>query len=112
MKICANWYALFSQKEVPTSSIFLHQVHCEKNFSVCECGVSVSKIEKSNHDLEFHCAIECKHCNISMEAFIYQFHECEKIPRICKFCEGHFPVDMHADHIFQCGSRTELCKKC
>lgn len=107
MKFCSN-----CQKEVPESSFFLHQIHCEKNIYRCDCGLSLLKLEKEAHDLEYHSQIECEHCQLSMEAFIFKFHQCEKEPKTCKFCELLVTVDQYAEHVFQCGSRTELCKLC
>ncbi|CAG9331813.1 XAF1_5 [Blepharisma stoltei] len=107
MKFCSN-----CQKQIPESSFLLHQIHCEKNISRCVCGISIPKSEKYSHDIQYHTLVECQYCSVSMESFISSFHQCEKQPKVCKFCEGHFPIDIYSDHIFQCGSRTELCKVC
>ena len=79
---------------------------------VCQCGEVVKKAEREQHDFQFHTAKPCAHCGITLDPELANFHDCEKRPRICQFCDAHLPADSFAQHVYECGSRTELCPRC
>lgn len=111
MSLCSNWYNLSSDKEIPQDSYELHRIHCERNFVKCECGAVVKRFELDSHMATEHVQVNCQNCDYTAPKFLYD-HECLMGPVVCKFCEAHLPQSHYHDHLYHCGSRTEVCPKC
>mmetsp|Transcript_6768 Transcript_6768/g.12079 ORF Transcript_6768/g.12079 Transcript_6768/m.12079 type:complete len:241 (+) Transcript_6768:2934-3656(+) len=106
MSLCSN-----CDKEIPQETYELHRIHCERNFTKCDCGATVQRSQLEAHRATEHAEVKCQNCEYSAPKFLYS-HECLMGPVVCRFCEAHLPQSHYRDHLYHCGSRTEVCPKC
>ena len=112
MKYAQTGKKLYSDKEIPSSSMELHLVHCRRNYTKCECGEVVHRQNIESHKLEKHTAQPCKNCGIEYLPDLLKTHDCPAAPKICQFCNAEFPFAQFSDHLYSCASRTEQCPRC
>ncbi|XP_066387931.1 uncharacterized protein [Miscanthus floridulus] len=111
MSTCAH-----CQREIPSSNIDLHSVHCARNLQKCQhcCEMIPRKLMDEHYD-ENHAPINCSLCKETIERESWDLHKGEKCPQrivACEYCEFELPaVDLH-EHQDVCGNRTELCQTC
>ncbi|CAA6657825.1 unnamed protein product [Spirodela intermedia] len=103
-------------KDIPTSNIDLHYVHCFRNLEKCSvCGEMVPKKHASEHYGNNHAPIDCIHCGEAVERKSLALHRGERCPQriiACEYCEFPLPaVDLYK-HQDMCGNRTEFCDAC
>ncbi|XP_066349169.1 uncharacterized protein [Miscanthus floridulus] len=111
MSTCAH-----CQREIPSSNIDLHSVHCARNLQKCQhCGEMIPRKLMDEHYDENHAPINCSLCKETIERESWDLHKGEKCPQrivACEYCEFELPaVDLH-EHQDVCGNRTELCQTC
>ncbi|KAL6593814.1 hypothetical protein ACP70R_012353 [Stipagrostis hirtigluma subsp. patula] len=104
------------QREIPSSNIDLHSVHCARNLRKCEhCGEMVPRKLMDEHYNESHAPINCSLCKETIERESWDLHKSERCPQrivACEYCEFELPaVDLH-EHQDVCGNRTEYCQTC
>nr|ACG34990.1 TRAF type zinc finger domain containing 1 [Zea mays] len=111
MSTCAH-----CQREIPSSNIDLHSVHCARNLQKCQhCGEMIPRKLMDEHYDANHAPISCSLCKETIERVRWDLHKGEKCPQrivACEYCEFELPaVDLH-EHQDVCGNRTELCQTC
>ncbi|KAG2551802.1 XIAP-associated factor 1-like isoform X1 [Panicum virgatum] len=104
------------QREIPSSNIDLHSVHCARNLQKCQhCGEMVPRKLMDEHYDENHAPMNCTLCKDTIERESWDLHKSEKCPQrmvACEYCEFELPaVDMN-EHQDVCGNRTEYCQTC
>ncbi|CAM0873245.1 unnamed protein product [Alopecurus aequalis] len=104
------------QREIPSSNIDLHSVHCARNLQKCEhCGEMVARKLMEEHYDEYHAPVNCSLCKETLQREILDLHKSEQCTQrmvACTYCEYELPaVDLH-EHQDVCGNRTELCQTC
>eukprot|EP00347_Sterkiella_histriomuscorum_P000644 403375053 len=111
-KVCSN-----CKKPIEMSKFRIHEIGCIRNNYKCgQCNEIVPKIEKDQHEKEFHSIVMCEFCNdFECEKMILNEHQqyCEMKPKECKYCELIMPQGpKYDDHIVFCGSKTQKCPDC
>ncbi|EMS63233.1 hypothetical protein TRIUR3_29674 [Triticum urartu] len=108
------------QREIPSSNIDLHSVHCARNLQKCEhCGEMVPRKLMEEHYNENHAPVNCSLCKETLRSEILDLHKSEQCTQrmvACAYCEYELPaIDIH-EHQFEiqdvCGNRTEFCQTC
>ncbi|KAF0913494.1 hypothetical protein E2562_023241, partial [Oryza meyeriana var. granulata] len=107
---------LISQREIPSSNIDLHSVHCARNLQKCgHCGEMVARKLMDEHYNENHAPVNCTLCKEIVAREIWDLHKSEQCPQrivACEYCEFELPaVELH-EHQDVCGNRTEFCQTC
>ncbi|CAD6211231.1 unnamed protein product [Miscanthus lutarioriparius] len=95
MSTCAH-----CQREIPSSNIDLHSVHCARNLQKCQhCGEMIPRKLMDEHYDENHAPINCSLCKETIERESWDLHKGEKCPQrivACEYCEFELPaVDLH-----------------
>uniref|UniRef100_K4A0C9 TRAF-type domain-containing protein n=2 Tax=Setaria italica TaxID=4555 RepID=K4A0C9_SETIT len=108
---CAN-----CQREIPSSNIALHSVHCARNLQKCEhCGDMVPRKLMDEHYNENHAPMNCSLCKCTVERGLWDLHtgiQCPQRMLACQYCEFELPVIDLLEHQDVCGNRTEYCETC
>ncbi|KAF0913493.1 hypothetical protein E2562_023241 [Oryza meyeriana var. granulata] len=104
------------QREIPSSNIDLHSVHCARNLQKCgHCGEMVARKLMDEHYNENHAPVNCTLCKEIVAREIWDLHKSEQCPQrivACEYCEFELPaVELH-EHQDVCGNRTEFCQTC
>ncbi|KAF7042899.1 hypothetical protein CFC21_052381 [Triticum aestivum] len=104
------------QREIPSSNIDLHSVHCARNLQKCEhCGEMVPRKLMEEHYNENHAPVNCSLCKETLRPEILDLHKSEQCTQrmvACAYCEYELPaIDIH-EHQDVCGNRTEFCQTC
>ncbi|XP_051214403.1 uncharacterized protein [Lolium perenne] len=104
------------QREIPSSNIDLHSVHCARNLQKCDhCGEMVARKLMEEHYDEYHAPVNCSLCKETLQREMLDLHkskQCTQRMVACEYCEYELPaVDLH-EHQDVCGNRTELCQTC
>ncbi|CAN6306590.1 unnamed protein product, partial [Urochloa humidicola] len=104
------------QREIPSSNIDLHSVHCARNLQKCQhCGEMVPRKLMDEHYDENHAPMNCTLCKETIERESWDLHKSEKCPQrmvACEYCEFELPAIDLNEHQDVCGNRTEHCQTC
>lgn len=93
-------------------SFVLHEIHCQRNFYRCLCGEFLKKSDKVEHEAAAHKSEQCQHCRMTAPAYEMAKHKCQKLPKLCQFCNAVIIFDEYVEHVRVCGSRTQQCPIC
>ncbi|KAM0944156.1 putative Zinc finger, RING/FYVE/PHD-type [Dioscorea sansibarensis] len=103
-------------REIPTSNIDLHYVHCSRNLQKCTiCGDMVPTKLADEHYRESHAPIDCSLCGEAVEREAWTVHKgerCQQRMVTCEYCEFPLPAVDLFNHQDICGNRTEYCQLC
>ncbi|KAK8445881.1 hypothetical protein SEVIR_9G402400v4 [Setaria viridis] len=84
------------QREIPSSNIDLHSVHCARNLQKCQhCGEMVPRKLMDEHYDENHAPMNCTLCKETIERESWDLHKSEKCPQrmvACEYCEFELPA--------------------
>lgn len=109
-RLCDN-----CKREIPEFNFTMHEIHCQRNISVCRlCKEPLPKTEMEAHLETEHCQVTCK-CNKKLEKRQLQRHEEAECPlrlALCQHCDLELSVAKLKEHEDYCGARTELCGNC
>ncbi|KAJ3683303.1 hypothetical protein LUZ60_013530 [Juncus effusus] len=104
------------QRDIPSSNIDLHFVHCSRNLEKCiKCGEMVPRKLIEEHFNETHTPVPCTLCGASIEREAWTNHKSDSCPQrmvSCKYCELPLPAIDIFEHEDVCGNRTEYCATC
>ncbi|XP_039123211.1 XIAP-associated factor 1 [Dioscorea cayenensis subsp. rotundata] len=104
------------EREIPTSNIDLHYVHCSRNLQKCTiCGDMVPTKLADEHYRESHAPIDCSLCGEAIEREAWTVHKgerCQQRMVTCEYCEFPLPAVDLLNHQEICGNRTEYCQIC
>ncbi|GJN07842.1 hypothetical protein PR202_ga25709 [Eleusine coracana subsp. coracana] len=92
------------QREIPSSNIDLHSVHCARNLQKCQhCGEMVPRKLIDEHYDENHAPLNCSLCKETIERESWDLHKSEKCPQrmvACEYCEFELPaVDLYEHQV-------------
>lgn len=103
-------------REIPSSNIALHSVHCARNLQKCEhCGDMVPRKLMDEHYDENHAPVNCSLCKRTVERELWDLHtgiQCPQRMLACQYCEFELPAVDLFEHQDVCGNRTEYCQIC
>ncbi|TVU37444.1 hypothetical protein EJB05_10759 [Eragrostis curvula] len=104
------------QREIPSSNMALHSVHCARNLQKCDhCGDMVPRKLMDEHYGENHAPVDCSLCKHAIERELWDLHtgiQCPQRMLACQYCEYELPAVDLFEHQDVCGNRTEYCQEC
>ncbi|CAN6226384.1 unnamed protein product [Urochloa humidicola] len=104
------------QREIPSSNIALHSVHCARNLQKCEhCRDMIPTKLMDEHYDESHAPMNCSLCKCTIERELWDLHtsiQCPQRMLACQYCEFELPAVDLLEHQDVCGNRTDYCQTC
>ncbi|CAN6200094.1 unnamed protein product [Urochloa humidicola] len=84
------------QREIPSSNIALHSVHCARNLQKCEhCRDMIPTKLMDEHYDENHAPMNCSLCKCTIERELWDLHtsiQCPQRMLACQYCEFELPA--------------------
>ncbi|CAN6374024.1 unnamed protein product, partial [Urochloa humidicola] len=78
-------------REIPSSNIALHSVHCARNLQKCEhCRDMIPTKLMDEHYDENHAPMNCSLCKCTIERELWDLHtsiQCPQRMLACQYCE-------------------------
>jgi hypothetical protein len=90
----------------------LHTAHCFRFLHACPCGQIISTKSNHDHQKKFHLKIECQYCDIILEYWEKDKHQCPKQYIQCRVCSLLLPPCELPGHQTLCELRTTQCSQC
>jgi hypothetical protein len=104
-------------RRVPTASLTLHQLGCQRNNFTCErCHETMELRARAKHEQVRHRRVTCPlGCDATLDADVIHRHRreyCRRRAVACLYCPMRVPIDERGAHQNQCGARSATCLAC